>query len=138
MGAFEEYMALRHNVAGLYDYGNSDSDPTKNFLEDYFKRKQSKDYLECGNCPMWHPCGHSYTCHGTFVTGTCEMIDDTLFNDCHECKLSAEERCDFMEKKEVELPEPSQTQKDSIENRLDKIEERLRKLEEGFNCRADI
>lgn len=123
-------MSLRHNLSGLDAFENKDSNPTKDFLEDYFKRKQSNDYLECGNCPLWHPCGHSYTCHGTFVTGRCEMIDDTLFNDCHECKLSAEERRDFMAKKGGDLPEPSKKQKDSVEDRLDKIEERLRKLEE--------
>ena len=137
MGAFEEYMSLRNNLSSLDAFENKDSNPTKGSLEDYFRRKQDKDYMECGNCPLWHPCGNSYTCHGTFVTGICEMIDDTLFNDCLECKLSAEERRDFIAKKEEKLPESSQTRKDSVEDRLDKIEERLRKLEEGYNYRTN-
>lgn len=130
MGAYEEYMRLRHNLSDSDVCERGDSNPSKNFLEEYFNRKQSKDYLECGNCPLWHPCGRSYTCHGVFVTGACEIIDKTFFADCHECELSAEERHDFMERKGMELPESSQTQKDSLETRLDKIEERLQKLEE--------
>lgn len=134
MGAYEEYMALRRNIDGLDDCISKESGATKDFLENYFKRKQSKDYMECGNCPIWHPSGCAHTCHGTFTTGTCDMIGGSLFAEYHECKLSAEERYDFMAKKGGELIESSGIQKDSVENRPNRVEKRLDKTEKKCEC----
>lgn len=127
----------------VYPSGNSSNqekkpDSMKDFPENYFNRKQSKDYMECGNCPMWHPSGCTHTCHGTFTMGICDMISGSLFADYHECKLSAEERYDFMAKKGGELIESSGTQKDSLETRLDKIEKRLQKLEKDYNFQCTL
>lgn len=76
-----------------------ESEFVRKFFEKDFEKKKSKGYMECKDCPMWHPGGTAYTCHGTFETGWCEMMTGCSLASCHSCEFSLEERNAFMERK---------------------------------------
>ena len=101
METFEDYMKEYLTEEGIR--ACRESDFVRKFLEKDFERKQTKDYMECRNCSMWHNSGGmAYTCHGTFEVGSCEMMTGCALAGFHECEFSLEERSAFMLRKNKE------------------------------------